>query len=211
MKKREKKFVVLISSLLVALLSFKGQLAAQWHVAPKAEPAESQTSEEYRIHPLDILEIIIYMEDDLQKHYRVSQTGHVTYPFAGKIKVIDLTVSELEKKLTSLLSPDYFIDPQISIFIDEYHSRRIFVLGAVDNPGSYTIPPEKELSVVEAISLAGGFTKVARTTKIKVVRIEGGKEKSIEVDVKEITKHGDKSKDVKLKPNDIVIVPERFL
>jgi polysaccharide export outer membrane protein len=121
-----------------------------------------------------------------------------------------LTVSELEEKLTHLLSPDYFINPQITIFVEKYHSRRIFILGEVNNPGSYDIPPEKKLTVVEAISLAGGFTEEAAVNKTKIVRVEDGLEKTMVVKITDITKGGDKSKDIILKPNDIVIVPESF-
>jgi len=170
----------------------------------------SAVKKEYRINPLDVLKINIFMEDDLQKQYRVSQTGYISYPFAGKVCVAGLTVSEIEKQLIHLLSPDYFINPQITVFVEEYHSRKIFVLGAVNEPGAYNIPPEKELSVVEAISLTGGFTKVAAVNKTKIVRVENGRETTIEVRITDITKEGDKSKDIKLKPNDIIIVPESF-
>jgi polysaccharide export outer membrane protein len=171
---------------------------------------ESLIEKEYRIHPLDILDINIYMEGDLQRYYRVSQNGFISYPFVGEVRVADLTVSELEEKLTHLLSPDYFVSPQITIFVEKYHPRRIFILGEVNNPGSYDIPPEKELTIVEAISLAGGFTEKAAVNKTKIIRVEDGQEKTILVKISNITKKGDKSKDAILKPNDIVIVPQSF-
>jgi len=96
------------------------------------------------------------------------------------------------------------------VFVESYHSRRIFILGEVNNPGSYDIPPEKELTVVEAISLAGGFTEQAGVNKTKIIRVENGLEKTMEVKIKDITKKGNKSKDIILRPNDIVIVPQSF-
>jgi polysaccharide export outer membrane protein len=210
MKKRHKNFIFLLSLLMLLIPSLQGQLIAQELSSKEGKVGESLIEEEYRIHPLDILDINMYMEGDLQRYYRVSQNGFISYPFVGEVRVTGLTVSELEEKLTHLLSPDYFINPQITIFVEKYHSRRIFILGEVNNPGSYDIPPEKELSVVEAIALAGGFTEEAAVNKTKIVRVEDGLEKTMVVKITDITKGGDKSKDIILKPNDIVIVPESF-
>ena len=206
----------LIFILPLVLCGWPGQLMAADPVAAKDSAAElvpkavPDTNREYRTNPLDILTISVFMEDDLQKEYRVAQNGCISYPFINQVKVVGLTVSEVEQKLTSLLKPDYFVDPEITVFVKEYNWRRIYVLGEVNNPGSLKIPPEKDLSLVEAISLSGGFSKIAAVSKIRIIRIENGKEKTIEVDVKSIIKQGDKSNDIKLKPNDIVIVPERF-
>lgn len=210
---RYKKLIALMSLPLLLFLVYPKHLVAKDQVNKKKTTVVSgkkPSKKEYRINSLDILKINIFMEDDLQKVYRVSQSGYISYPFAGKVRVAGLTVSELEEKLTRLLSPDYFVSPQITGYVKEYHSRKIFILGAVNNPGSYSIPPEKELSVVEAISLAGGFTKVAALNKTKIIRVENGREKNIEVKITEITKEGDKSKDIKLQPNDIIIIPESF-
>jgi polysaccharide export outer membrane protein len=210
MKKRYKNFIFLLSLLILFILSLQGQLIAQGSSSKKGKAGKSPMENDYTIQPLDILEIKIYMEDDLQRYYRVSQNGCISYPFIGEVRVVGLTVSALEKELTHLLSPDYFNNPQITIFVETYHSRRIFILGAVNNPGSYDIPAEKELTVVEAISLAGGFTEAAAVNKTKIVRVEDGLEKTMIVKITDITKGGDKSKDIILKPNDIVIVPQSF-
>lgn len=209
MKKRYKN-IFLLSLLILFILSLQGQLIAQESSSKKGKEGKSPVENDYTIQPLDILEIKIYMEDDLQRYYRVSQNGYISYPFIGEVLVTGLTVSALEKELTHLLSPDYFNNPQITIFVERYHSRRIFILGAVNNPGSYDIPAEKELTVVEAISLAGGFTEEAAVNKTKIVRVEDGLEKTMVVKITDITKGGDKSKDIILKPNDIVIVPQSF-
>jgi polysaccharide export outer membrane protein len=190
--------------------NLQGQLIAQEPSSKKGKAGKSPMEKDYTIQPLDILSINIYMEDDLQKQYRVSQNGYISYPFIGEVQVAGLTIFEVEKKLTRLLSPDYFINPQITVSVERYHSRRIFILGEVNNPGSYDIPEEKELTVVEAISLAGGFTEEAAVNKTKIVRVEDGLEKTRVVKITDITKGGDKSKDIILKPNDIVIVPQSF-
>ena len=195
---------------LLLVLSVHNFILAEETVLADGRDTGTPLTAEYRINPLDIIEITIFMEDDLQQRYRVSQTGTISYPFVGAVTVAGLTVAELEQKLTSVLRPDYFVDPQITVYVEEYHSRRIYVLGAVKKPGSYPIPPEKELSVLESISLAGGFTKVAAANKTRVIRLENGREKSFMVKVGDITRDGDKKSDIRLKANDIVIVPESF-
>lgn len=213
MKKRYKNFTVLLSLLIFLVLSLQGQLIAQdrsVNQGKKEKKERSLIEKEYKIQPLDILSINIYMENDLQKQYRVSQNGCISYPFIGEVRVVGLTVCEVEEKLTRLLSPDYFINPPITVFVEKYHSRMVFILGAINNPGSYAIPPEKELTVVEAVSLAGGFTENAAVNRTKIIRVEDGQEKIMVVKITDITKGGDKSKDIILKPNDIVIIPESF-
>jgi polysaccharide export outer membrane protein len=98
----------------------------------------------------------------------------------------------------------YIKNPQVTVFIEEYST--VTVSGQVRRPGSY--PLKGELSVLEVISLAGDFTKIAARNNVKVLRRENGEEKIIRVRVADIRKTGDKSKDVLLRRGDIVVVPE---
>jgi len=210
MEKRCKPSFFFAVLLMILVVNPQKELVAKDQPYENGRGRKNWKGREYKIQPLDILKINIYMEDDLQKNYRVSQNGCISFPFIGEVRVVGLTVSEFEEKLTKLLHPDYFANPQISIFVEKYHSRRIFILGAVSSPGSYDIPEEKDLTIVEAISLAGGFTEEAAVNKTKIIRVENGLEKTMVVKIKDITKGGDKSKDIILKPNDIVIVPQSF-
>ncbi len=165
---------------------------------------------EYRINPYDILEISVYQEEDLTKLTKVSSTGNISLPLLGQTRVAGLTVSEVEKKVTKLLEKDYLVNPQVTVFIKGYHSNKVSILGAIRNPGTYKIPQEKPLTILEVVSKAGGFTNEAARNKLSIIRLENGIEKKIEVNTKKITKKGDRSKDVILKPDDIIFVPERF-
>ncbi len=168
------------------------------------------TNGDYRIGPHDILEINIYQEDDLPKMSRVSAEGFISLPLIGQVEVGGLTVAEVGCKITKLLKKDYMYNPQVTIFVKEYSLKKISILGAIRSPGSYKIPQERPLTVLEAISLAGGFSKDAAKNKIRILRVEHGIEKNIEVDVKKITKKGDRKKDIILKANDIIFIPERL-
>jgi len=160
-------------------------------------------AQDYVIGPDDVLKITVYREEDMDREVRVSSDGYISFPLLGKVKVEGMTVSELENNLTAGLKK-FLKNPQVSVFIEEYST--VTVSGQVQKPGSF--PLRGEMSVIEAISMAGGFTKIAAQNAVKVMRLEKGDKKTILVRVADINKTGDKSKDVPLKRGDIVFVPE---
>lgn len=162
-------------------------------------------AQEYRLGPDDVLDINVYREEELNRRVRISSDGYFTFPFLRKVKAEGLTVSELERNLKKALRK-YLKNPQVTVFVIEYGT--ITVTGQVEKPGSF--PLKGELTVIEAISLAGGFTKIAAKNSVRIMRVENGKEKSILVEVEEISKKGNKLKDVPLKRGDIIYVPESF-
>src|SRR5919109_4645571 len=97
------------------------------------------SDEDYQIGPGDLLDAKVYEAQDLSGELRVSSRGTVTYPLLGEVEVGGLTVREAEKKLQRLLEAKYVKDPHVSIFIKEYRSKRVAVVGAVKNPGNYEL------------------------------------------------------------------------
>lgn len=166
--------------------------------------------EEYKLQPTDVMTISVHGQPDLTTKTRVTADGYITFPLIGKISVKDVTVRELEQKIKELLEKDYLVTAQVLIFIEEYNARQVSVIGEVKNPGKYQMPGEKEMTLMQAIAMAGGFNKHADITKTKVMRIEDGKKKTIVVNAKSITERGDKDKDIPLQTDDIVVVPESF-
>jgi len=96
------------------------------------------------------------------------------------------------------------------VLIKEYSSQQIYVLGEVSKPGAITLPTERKLTVLEAITMAGGFTELAAQDRTKVLRNSGGQNQSFEIKISKITKGGDKSLDMTLEPNDTIFVPQSF-
>ncbi|HAH07705.1 MAG TPA: hypothetical protein DCM05_14475 [Elusimicrobia bacterium] len=168
---------------------------------------QQQTS--YKISSADLLEITVYQEKDMDRKVRVSPEGLVSLPLAGQVKVAGLTVPQAETAVLEKLKR-YVIDPQVTIFIQEYGNKQVYVLGEVKNPGSYPLPTEAPLTVLEAITLAGGFSQYAAADRTRVIRNKDGKSESFNIEISAITKHGDKSKDIRLLPNDVIVVPESF-
>lgn len=168
-------------------------------------PASVQN--DYRIQPLDTIDISVFNEADLSVQRRVSPQGYVTYPLLGSVQVGGLTVGETEIKLKDLLGRNYLVNPQVTVLVNHANSRRLVILGQVKSPGSYDIGDEG-ITLVQAIARAGGFTDVAATDRVIVIRSEKGAETKIVVNVAAIIKGGDRSKDLELKPDDVVSVPE---
>lgn len=165
---------------------------------------------DYHLQPEDVLQITVYEQPDLDTRARIAHTGEIAFPLIGKIKAAGLTVAQLRDEIEKLLKADYLVEPQVQVFIEEYHSKQVSVLGAVKKPGKYDMYPERETTVLEAIAMAEGFSDVASINGTRIIRKEDDKEVTIPVRVTDITKKGMKEKDIPLKPGDIVFVPESF-
>lgn len=164
---------------------------------------------DYKIQPGDLLDIKVYKEPDMDRTVRVSGNGNIGFPLAGTVEFSGLSVPEAEAALSAKLS-EYIIGPYVNVFIKEYSNKQVYVLGEVKKPGSITLPVERKLTVLEAITLAGGFTDLAAKDKTKVIRNVEGKSYSFNIEVSRITKKGDKSADIYLEPNDVIHVPQSF-
>ncbi|NQT32760.1 MAG: polysaccharide biosynthesis/export family protein [Candidatus Omnitrophica bacterium] len=165
---------------------------------------------DYRLQPEDVLHISVYEQPDLDTRTRISSTGDIAFPLLGKLNIAGLTVIELKDKITELLEKDYLVNPQVQVFIEQYHVKQIAVLGAVNKPGKYDMFKERKTTVMEAIAMAEGFSEIADINGTRVIRTEGGREMTIPIKVTNITKKGRKDEDVTLEPGDIVFVPESF-
>jgi polysaccharide export outer membrane protein len=164
---------------------------------------------DYAMSPGDLISIVVYENVEMSRKVRVNANGVVFLPFAGKIKVGGKTPGEAQELIAKKLSA-YVVNPQVSVFIEEYGNKRFFVMGEVQKPGSYPIPTESRITVLEAISEAGGFTPVAAQDRARVLRTVNGESMKYTIDVRSITREGQKDKDMVLEPNDIVYVPQSF-
>ncbi len=156
--------------------------------------------------PGDLVEVRVFQEADLSGAYRLSPEGTVDYPLCGKIVLAGTTSSGAADALTQCLAKGYLRRPQVSVLIREYNSKKIFVFGEVQKPG--TFPYEEKMSIVQAITLAGGFTKVASKNGTQVTRIVDGQERKVRVPVEDIGVG--RERNFALNPGDIVFVPESF-
>jgi len=154
----------------------------------------------------DVFEVRVVGEPDLSGSYRVASDGSISFPFCGRVGVGSQTATEVSEKLTSCLADGYLKNPQVTVFLKEHNSKKVFVFGEVQKPG--TFPFEDRMNVVQAITLAGGFTKQAARNSVLVTRSVDGKEERIKVAVDDIGTG--KQANLLLQPGDIVYVNESF-
>lgn len=185
------------------------QSEAERRMILTAQDLKDQTQASGKMQPGDLLEITIFKEADMNRTIRISGNGTITFPLVGSLKVADLSVPEAESLLAGKLA-DFLVKPQVTVLVKEYGNKQIYVLGEVKKPGSIQLPAERRLTVLEAITLAGGFTDLAAPDRTKVLRAANGRNQSIRVEISRITKQGDKSADIFLEPNDTVFVPQSF-
>jgi len=166
--------------------------------------------EEYKVETGDVLTITVYEQPDLTTKARVGPKGDITFPLLGNVNLTGLTVSETEEKIESLLKEDYLVNPQVNVFIEEYHPKKVFVMGFVNQPGEYELFRDRPTTILEAITMAGGFKEGAAQNGTKIIRMEDGQEVTIPVKITDITNKGYKERDIAIKAGDIVVVPESF-
>ena len=152
----------------------------------------------------DVYELKVFLEPDLSGEYRVSSDGSNNFPLVGTLSVTGKTPNELAYELQEKLKGTFLKNPQVSVFVKEFNSKRIYIFGEVTKPGAF--PYESGMGVVQAIALAGGFTKTASKNKIHITRVENGVETVLPIKVDQIVQGAEK--DISLRPGDIIFVPE---
>ncbi|EDY81412.1 Polysaccharide biosynthesis/export protein [Verrucomicrobiia bacterium DG1235] len=170
---------------------------------------------DYRISPRDLVQFQIYEEPDTRLVQRVSASGGFPLPMIGLVEVSGLTLREAEDKIRNLyIDGEFFVNPQVILVLEQYAERTVSVLGQVNKPKQILFPLEADrMSIVEAITLAGGLTRLARAETVQVTRPgEDGEEERITVNVEAYLEERRRSKTPEsfdLYPGDVVFVPER--
>ncbi len=188
---------------LIALaLFFFGFLAAGF---PGVQEDQETFVKEYKVGPKDLLEITVFELPELSQTVRVSEDGSITLPLLGKVTIEGLTKDELEKKLATLLEEKYLKKARISVFIREYQSKRVAVIGAVGRPGMYELIGS--ITLLQMISQAGGLTDRA-ASEIFILREEqNGAKAKLTIDLNELIINGNQDLNFVLQPNDVISIP----
>ena len=160
-------------------------------------------AEDYIIGSGDVLKISVYDHDDLQTVSRVSENGIIILPLLGQVKVNKLSISQTSNKIAALYSDGYIVNPQVSIFVQEFRSKKAVVLGHVKKPG--LIELSGPTTFLELLSKAGGLAPdFGETATIK--RVVDGKNKMISVNIKSLTMGGDMSQNIPIREGDTVYI-----
>jgi polysaccharide export outer membrane protein len=185
-------------------------LSAVWP-AVAATPASSQASGDYLLQPGDVVHVQVFQEPDLERELRVSQDGQITLPMIGQIEVKSRTLSSVEKNVRELYDRDYLVNPQVNITVLTYQKRSVNVMGAVNMPQAIEYPPEQTLTILDAISRAGGFNRYADRKKVLLTRtFADGRTEKYTINADQLIA-GTSSEHWVLIKDDVIFVPESVL
>jgi polysaccharide export outer membrane protein len=174
---------------------------AQHHQSnPSADIADAG----YVIGPGDLLSIDVWKEEELSKQVSVRLDGRISLPLVNDVQAAGLTSTELRNQLTEKYK-DFVDVPEVAVTVIESRSKRIYLLGKVARPGEYAL--QKNMTIVQAISLAGGLAEWADASDVKLIRKIKGTERTFRVDYDAIVSGEDLSQNVLLQPDDTIFVP----
>lgn len=195
---------------LLALLSlgahpaFARERAEVQDVSQAAMPSP----EDFQLGPGDRIAIRVWRQDDLTMDLIVGPDGNITFPLIGNVQAAGLTYVELTAKLTEAISA-YYANPQVSVNLLEVQSQKIFVVGEVTSPAVLALT--RPITVMEAITLAGGINSYARTRNVLLVRGGLQEPELYTVDVHAILSEGRMDQNIVLQQGDILFVPTRTI
>lgn len=162
------------------------------------------TAADVPLGPGDVLKITVFGQPDLTLETRVSEAGSISYPLVGEVKVGGLSSNQAEQKIAELLDKGGFVrKPQVNLMVTEMQSQQVSVLGQVNKPGRY--PVDGKRSLTDILAMAGGANPDAADTVI-LTHTEGGKTTKETIDLLELVRSGDPSKNRQLTAGDSVFV-----
>ncbi len=165
---------------------------------------------DYIIGPEDVLEITVWRNQDLSKVVAVRPDGRISLPLIGDVTAVGKTPSQLTEEIAGKLK-DFKENPSVAIVVKEVNSYAVFVLGEVTKPGKYSL--KSKTTLLQGITIAGGFTQVAARNKLVVFRFgeNGSGEEKYKASYDDIVLRDGSKQNIELKPGDTVVVPSETM
>lgn len=193
------------AALLCAPLTIAQGAPAQNPVTPaKTAPPVTSVDADYKIGPQDVLRIDVWKEPDISRTIPVRPDGKVSLPLLNDVQAAGLTAMQLAASLRDSFSK-YLTNPQVTVTVTEINSRRVYITGEVAHVGALPLLPN--MTVLQALSSAGGFTQFAKPKSIYVLRTEDGKQVKHPFNYKEVVKGNLQEQNILLQPGDVIVVP----
>lgn len=162
-------------------------------------------SYEYQIGAKDLLEISVFEVPELNITVRVSENGMVTLPLLGEVKAEGVNRADLEKKIASMLEKNYLKNAQVTIFIKEFQSKKVSVMGAVRTPGMHDLIGRQ--SLLQIISMAGGLSEQASDTVVIFRQFRNAPSQSLVIKLDDLLLRANPKYNIPIFPGDIINVP----
>ena len=181
--------------------------AAKAKVAPTAGQAAAQAvanDPEYKIGPQDVLRIDVWKEAEISRTAPVRPDGRISLPLLNDVQAAGLTPTQLATVITDGLKK-FITNPQVTVGVTEINSRRVYVTGEVTHQGAFPLLPN--MTVLQALSSAGGFSQFAKLKSIYVLRTEDGKQMKHPFNYKDVVSGKKPESNILLLPGDVIVVP----
>jgi polysaccharide export outer membrane protein len=172
--------------------------------APAAAAAAPVTGAGYALQPGDVLQVSVWNEESLNLQVLVRPDGGFSYPLAGEIEAQGKTTEQVRAELANKLST-YIPDPEVSVSLIQVAGNKVYVVGKVQRPGEFVM--NKDLDVMQALSLAGGTTTFADVNDIKILRRQGGQQVAIPFNYSAVINGSMLEQNIVLQNGDVVVVP----
>lgn len=144
----------------------------------------------YQIRSGDTVEVRVYQEEDLNARARVDEEGTVVLPLIGRVAIRGKTTEAARLLISDRYGADYLQHPQVTVLVSEFAPRRFVMMGQVSRPGVYEIPSSERLNLLQAIAMAGGYTKIADPSKVRIRRTSEKGEEILRVNAKALATGG---------------------
>ena len=158
----------------------------------------------YLIGAQDVLDVSVWKEPELSRQVPVRPDGKISLPLLNDVQAAGLTPTELAAKITMGLNK-YMTSPQVTVIVSQINSQRIYILGEVARAGAYVLLPE--MTVLQALSNAGGFTAFSNVKNVYLLRHENGKQQKLFFNYKEVISGKRTEQNIELKAGDTIVVP----
>ena len=194
----------------VTTCAMLGQVAFAQEAATTKVKTGAKVDTDRKIEALDMLTVNVFGEEEFSGtnnsglELRVSSTGEVTLYLLGSVEVAGKTPAEAERYIRNLLQKDYIRDPHVLVLVKTYRVSNVTVMGQVGSPGLIDLPAERRLDILSGIAQAGGFTKLARTSRIDLTR--AGVTQTYDLD--KLKRETNPAKKIWLSPDDLIYVHE---
>ena len=159
---------------------------------------------DYKIGPQDMVRVDVWKEPEITRTIPVRPDGKISLPLLNDVQASGLTAIQLSNSIHDGLTK-YLNNPQVTVTVTEINSRRVYVTGEVNRPG--VIPLLPDMTVLQGLSSAGGFTQFAKLKGIYVLRNESGKQTKLPFNYREVVKGKNQEQNILLLPGDVIVVP----
>ncbi|HXX44116.1 MAG TPA: polysaccharide biosynthesis/export family protein [Candidatus Acidoferrales bacterium] len=179
-----------------------------WDSVPQEKDASAQKAAtqdpNYVIGSQDVLDISVWKEAELTRTVPVRPDGKISLPLLNDVQAAGLTPMQLANEITTGLKK-FVTDPEVTVIVAQINSQRVYIMGEAARPGAYPLLPN--MTFLQALSSAGGFTQFAKLRKIYMFRMENGKQVKYPFDYKDVISGKRPEQNIVLKAGDTIVVP----